>query len=144
MSVNRTMKTPLHDLAEDVSPNAPREYSQFWQLWREERFFECHEVLEHLWRETPDESRVFLNGLIHAAVALYQHRRGNAEGAARQLVRAREKLKYPAPLYARVDAEKLLRAVEVELESSLRVLAPPQKARLVQLQQTVKERLARE
>ena len=137
------MTTSLLEIAEDVSPDAPREYSQFWQLWREEKFFECHEVLEHLWRATPDESRVFLNGLIHAAVALYQHRRGNAEGAARQLVRAREKLKYPPPIYARVEAETLLRAVEIELEDSLRVLAPPQKVRLAQLQHQVKERLAR-
>ena len=137
------MKTPLQDCAEEVSPKAPREYSQFWELWREENFFECHEVLEGLWRATPDESRVFLNGLIHAAVAIYQHRCGNAEGAARQLVRAREKLRFPPPIYARVDAKKLLRAVEIELEGSLRVLAPPQKERLAQLQRTVKQRLAR-
>ncbi len=134
----------LEELAENVAESAPREYSQFWQLWREEKFFECHEVLEDLWRATPDESRIFLNGLIHAAVAIYQHRRGNAEGAARQLVRARAKLKYPPPLYAQVNAAELAHAVEEELESSLRVLAPSQKARLEKLQREVKQRLVRE
>jgi predicted metal-dependent hydrolase len=132
----------LEAFAENVAADAPREYSRFWDLWRKGRFFECHEELETLWCATPGPERVFLNGLIHAAVAAYQHRRGNAEGAARQLVRARVKLKSVPPHYAKVDANALVGAVAREVESSLRVLAPAQNARLAKLEIEVEKRLA--
>lgn len=137
------MKAPrLEECAENALEDAPHEYARFWELWREGEFFACHEELEVLWRRTPDSSRIFLNGLIHAAVAVYQHRRGNAEGAARQLVRARVKLKSTPPIYAKIDAELLCEAVAQEIASSLRVLAPSQKARLLQLEAEIEKRLA--
>jgi len=50
-------------------------------LFNHHRFFECHEVLEQLWRQTSGQPRDFYNGLIQAAVACYHWSRGNLAGA---------------------------------------------------------------
>lgn len=50
-------------------------------LFNREEFFECHEVLEEPWRETEPPDKIFLKGLIHAAVSLYQYQRKNSHGA---------------------------------------------------------------
>ena len=50
-------------------------------LFNHHRFFECHEVLEQLWRDTTGRPRDFYKGLIQAAVACYHWSRGNLAGA---------------------------------------------------------------
>ena len=127
-----------------VPPDAPIEYSQFWQLWSEEKFYEFHEVLEELWRGTPSRERWFLNGLINCAVAVYQHRRGNAVGAARQLLRAQVKLRPFQPLHNGVDVEGLLHGVAQEIETSLQTLSEAQRAQWPAVEQSIIERMARD
>ena len=105
-----------------LAKDAPPQLRAFWNLWQSEEFFACHEVLEELWRVTSGPRRLFYNGLIHAAVAIYQHRRGNAVGAARQWERTKSKLLPFAPEYDDVDVETLLRVVELEIAPSLRRL----------------------
>ena len=105
-----------------VAKDAPPQLLTFWELWQCEEFFACHEVLEDLWRQTTGPRRTFYNGLIHAAVAMYQQRRGNAVGAARQMVRAQVKLAPFVPEFDDVDVESLLRLVEAEIAPSLRRL----------------------
>jgi len=124
-----------------VPEGAPAAYVRFWQLWGEERFFACHEVLEELWRQTPGPDRWFYNGLIHCAVALYQHRRGNAVGAARQWVRARAKLRAFRPCYRGVHINGLLEGVERAIEPSLNALSPAHRARLAALEESVRRRM---
>ncbi len=110
--------------------DAPPQLREFWELWQNEEFFACHEVLEELWRQSAEPKRRFYNGLIHAAVAIYQHRRGNPVGAARQWVRAQVKLAPFAPEYDDVNVELLLRAVEMEIAPSLRRLDESEERRL--------------
>ena len=127
-----------------TSPDAPIEYSMFWQLWREERFFECHEVLEELWKRTKTRERWFYNGLIHCAVSIYQHRRGNAIGACRQLVRAQVKLRAFAPRFGGVEIALLLSFVENEIASSLSQTSDVQRASWPALRTHIEERMARD
>lgn len=124
-----------------VPPDAPELYRQFWQLWREEQFFACHEVLEALWRSVPGAERWFYNGLLHCAVAIYQHRRGNGVGAARQLARAQAKLAPFRPLYYGVDVDSLLAGVERALTDSLAQLSPHQRAQLDGVRQAAQRRM---
>jgi predicted metal-dependent hydrolase len=71
----------------------PKEYAQFWRLWAQGEYFECHEVLEIAWRRETDVLRKrFLQGLIHCAVALVHVERKNSVGALGQLAKARAKL----------------------------------------------------
>ncbi len=51
------------------------------ELFNSQEFFACHDVLEDLWGETLCDEREFLQGLIHAAVALFHFTEGNLGGA---------------------------------------------------------------
>src|SRR5262245_17764644 len=46
-------------------------------LFNEKEYFECHEVIEDLWLDTPsdDKWRDLYKGVIQAAASLYQHDR---------------------------------------------------------------------
>ena len=115
----------------DIPANAAPEYLEFWRLWQESQFFDCHEVLEWLWRGSPrGPQRDFYHGLIHAAVTLYQHRRGNAVGAARQWERAQAKLAQFAPAFYGVSVDELLRSVGEEIAPSLHGLSEEQARRV--------------
>ena len=126
-----------------LADDAPLEYAEFWHLWRAEKFFECHEVLEDLWREERGVRRVFYNGLIHGAVAIYQHRRGNAIGACRQMMRARWKLELVPCKYLQVDCGEFLRCVEVEIASSLTQIDDAERACWPALQAATQSRMRR-
>lgn len=58
------------------------------------RYFEAHEALENPWLHATEPERTFLKGLIHVAVALYHHQRGNSHGAR---VKYRSALRYLEP-----------------------------------------------
>ena len=53
------------------------------ELFNEKEFFECHEVIEELWLETPQghPHRDLYKGVIQAAAAIYQFDRGILSGA---------------------------------------------------------------
>ena len=53
------------------------------ELFRKHEYFECHEVIEDLWLETPesDTHRDLYKGVIQAAAAIYQFERGILSGA---------------------------------------------------------------
>ena len=53
------------------------------ELFNEGEYFECHEVIEDLWLETPSEDlyRDLYKGVIQAAAAVYQFDRGILSGA---------------------------------------------------------------
>ena len=124
--------------------DAPGAYREFWSLWKAGRYFECHEVLEELWRSESGRQRVFHNGLINCAVALYQHERGNSEGAARQLERARIKLESFRPAHDGVEIDTLISGVEIAVAASLAQLTDAQRDRLLALAEIVKKRIERD
>jgi len=138
--VTGVLPYPVPPLPED----APEGYRRFWQLWSEEKFFACHEVLEEVWRTTWGEQRWFYNGLINCAVAIYQHRRGNAVGAVRQLCRAQVKLEPFRPRYYEVDIEGLLQGVEQSIALSWHSLNAAQRSQLAALRQSVQSRMAQD
>ncbi len=77
-----------------------------------ERFFEAHEVWEDLWQEYRQADRVFYQGLIHAAAALYHVQSGNRKGARSQLTKGIRKLTPFAPAYAGIDITRFLDRLE--------------------------------
>ena len=42
-------------------------YRGFFRCWNEQRYYEAHDVLEHLWLDTKSEDANFFKGLIQAA-----------------------------------------------------------------------------
>lgn len=79
------------------------------ELYRAGRFFECHEVLEELWTPMRGPHRLFLQALIHFAVAFYHQQRSNSLGAGRQLRKGLRKLAGYLPVYEGVDTATLHR-----------------------------------
>ncbi len=70
-------------------------------------FFEAHEVLEELWRDSRGEERLFLQSLIHFAVGYYHAEQGNAEGARLQLTKALQKIAGYLPAFGGIDTARL-------------------------------------
>lgn len=73
------------------------------QLFNEQDFFECHDVLEEIWAESFGDQKTFLQGLIQASVALFHFGNENFGGARKLYVSSRERLeRFPAE-YLGVD-----------------------------------------
>lgn len=70
-------------------------------------FFECHEVLEDAWLEETVPRKLFLQSIIHFAVAFYHEGRENPLGAIRQLRKGVAKLAPFLPVYEEVDTARL-------------------------------------
>lgn len=71
------------------------------------RWFEAHEELEAAWRAAATGERDFYQGLVHVAVAWYQHGRGNRVGTERQLEKALRRLAAYEPAHRGVDVAAL-------------------------------------
>jgi predicted metal-dependent hydrolase len=85
------------------------EFRRGIQLFNDEQFFECHEVLEEIWREAREPERTFLQALIHLAVSFYHYQNGNNVGAERQISKSLRKLSASLPQFAAVDTAALHR-----------------------------------
>lgn len=103
-------------------------------MWRQEKFWACHEALEEVWQREIEPRRSFLNGLIHGAVAIFQFRRGNWNGAARQLLRAQIKLEKHLPTRENLDLHAFLRGLEAEILPAFPLLSPQQHHSLAELE----------
>ncbi|HTE17815.1 MAG TPA: DUF309 domain-containing protein [Armatimonadota bacterium] len=97
-------------------------------LFNQGKYFEAHEVLEHAWLLAAEPDKTFLKGLIHAAVALYQYRRGNGHGARVKYGSCIGYLSGYHPRYAGVDVAELARQMDLffaELVALPKGSAPP-------------------
>ena len=54
-----------HAAAGDVAANPF--YRAFFRCWNEQRYYEAHDVLEHIWLDTTSEDANYFKGLIQAA-----------------------------------------------------------------------------
>ncbi len=100
---------------------ADHRYHEGLRLFREQRWFECHEVLEELWRETPrGPAREYLQGLIQLAVSLEHWRRENPRGAWGQWRKAQARLAGLPPDFEGVAVAELVDAFRA-LWSDLRL-----------------------
>src|ERR1700675_896631 len=86
------------------------------ELFNRQAFFECHEVLEELWKPTRGPRRLFLQSIIHLAVAFYHHQQRNPAGADRQLRKGLKKLAGYLPEHEAINTEKLYREALTFLE----------------------------
>jgi predicted metal-dependent hydrolase len=70
--------------------------SEFWaegiELFNADRFFDCHEVWEEVWKRASGAEKLFYQGMIQAAVAILHAERGNPRGARSTWDKARAKL----------------------------------------------------
>ena len=83
-------------------------YLEYFRLYREEKFFEAHEVLEGLWRETRGPERDFYQGLIQLAALLVHYQKGNLKGAQELFKSASGYLHPYLPHHQEVDLKQVL------------------------------------
>jgi predicted metal-dependent hydrolase len=61
-------------------------------LFNAGEYFECHEVLEDIWRAEPDPVRALYQGILQIGVAFHHLRRDNWRGAVKLLTGGSEKV----------------------------------------------------
>ncbi len=93
-------------------PVDPR-FKKGLKLFNEGEFFECHEVIEDLWLETPsdDPCRDLYKGVIQAAAAIYQFERGILSGAIGLYETSTAYLEKYKPEVLGLDVTKLIRGM---------------------------------
>lgn len=84
-------------------------YARGIELFNSGQYFECHEVLEEIWTVARGGRRLFLQALIHCAVAMHHYERANANGARLQMGKALKKLAGYLPIYGCLDTLTLYR-----------------------------------
>jgi hypothetical protein len=105
-------------------------YIGFFRCWNEQRYYEAHDVLEHLWLRTKSDDSNYFKGLIQAAggfVHLQKHyarpnhpKDGRRLHPAVRLFRLAEKNLSPyAPMRHRFDVAGLLHLIREQAEQIL-------------------------
>ncbi|MDG6989190.1 MAG: DUF309 domain-containing protein [Nitrososphaerota archaeon] len=115
---------PLADFEFTRDLSAPPEHkpepellSEARSLFNAERYWECHEVLEGIWRSKQGDEKRLLQGIILVCAAFVHHQKGEAEVAAGILRRAKPQVVYPFPRYGGFDLEALRANVETVLQT---------------------------
>ncbi|MBI4504761.1 MAG: DUF309 domain-containing protein [Chloroflexi bacterium] len=81
-------------------------------LFNAREFFECHEILELLWRAEPDAIRSLYQGIIQVGVAYFHLLRGNWWGAVKLLDAGLLRLRAFTPACHGVDVARLVHESE--------------------------------
>ena len=76
-------------------------------LFNAERYWECHEVLEGLWRQKQGDEKRTLQGLILVCAAYVHHQKGEEGVAVGVLGRAAKLLESPVQTYGAFDVTKV-------------------------------------
>src|SRR6185503_8745564 len=86
-------------MADDNDLHFEKIFAQGVALFNQKEFFECHDAFEELWQEERSERRLFLQGLIQAAVGCHHLSNGNTTGAISQYNKSLDKLRKYADDY---------------------------------------------
>lgn len=97
-----------------LDPHRRRElFNEGVELFNRGDFFDCHEVLEEIWRSTTPEPRDLFQGLIQVGVGMFHFfERRHPRVARRVLAKGRHRLEPFAPESHGLDLASLLAAVE--------------------------------
>jgi len=74
-----------------------------------ERFWECHEVLESVWKKTYEGEKDLVQGLILVAAALVHYQKNENDICLSIMSRAMEKLKNSAGIYHTINVDEFKR-----------------------------------
>ena len=103
-------KAPAHMTHEEVLSGAK-------DLFNAERYWECHEVLEGLWRQKNGEEKRLLQGIILVCAAFVHHQKGEDAVALGVLRRGATQLEFHGGEYGALDILRLKDHVQRALTS---------------------------
>ncbi|MEX2586457.1 MAG: DUF309 domain-containing protein [Actinomycetota bacterium] len=98
------------------------------RLLAEGDYFMAHETLEEHWIDAPESERDLLQALIHVAVGLLHHEKGNLKGAGLQFRKARRRIEGYPQTHETVDLEAVrdfLAGAENNLDGGVTLTPPP-------------------
>jgi predicted metal-dependent hydrolase len=81
----------------------PRQYLEGIEHFNTRRYFDAHEVWEEIWLHASDETKLFYQMLIQAAVGLHHYERGNMSGARGMFNNVISKLQQLPATYMSID-----------------------------------------
>lgn len=90
-------------------------------LFNAGEFFECHEILEDIWRAEADPVRFLYQGILQIDVGFHHLRRGNWRGAVNLLTRGIEKVRRFLPTCQGVDTAALTTQAEDCLDTLVKL-----------------------
>jgi len=116
----------------DGTTTLDRHYTGYFTAFNAQRYYEAHDILEHLWLRTEGEDRLFFQGLIQVAGAFVHLQKqflhpAHPKHATRMRPAVRlfhfgaEKLEPYAPQHLRLDVARVLllcHSLESEIEAS--------------------------
>ncbi len=114
------MKEPLLDPS---LPQAEKELLAiriYFDLYSQGQYYECHDVMEEIWMETPGPERKFFQGLLQCAIALHHWSNGNIQGARILYHEGTKKLQPFRPSHLGVDLEGYLIELAGKLPEKIR------------------------
>ncbi len=85
--------------------------------FNQRQFFTCHELLEEIWLEEPEDEKLFYQGLIQVAAAFHHQQHSNQTGLESLLRAGVEKLRRYPPAYRGVDLAALLATLDPWLDA---------------------------
>ncbi|MDH3443416.1 MAG: DUF309 domain-containing protein [Deltaproteobacteria bacterium] len=95
-------------------------------LFNEQRYFECHEVLETLYQETEAENKPFIEGLVQLAAAFRIFCEfGEVKGPVRMIHQALVRFENYQPMFLQVRVEKLSTGLEAWAKQAEASASPP-------------------
>lgn len=95
----------------------PRLLEEARRLFNDERYWECHEVLEGVWRAKQGVEKSLLQGIILVCAAFVHHQKGEEAVALGVMARAVKQLEYPEPEYGGFDVSDMKREVKEIIQS---------------------------
>jgi len=103
-------------------PDKAKTITEVRQLFNEERYWECHEILENLWRVLKGDEKILVQGIILVCAAFVHFQKNEADIALSMLQRYQSKLNWHDRLYEGVDLEKIRNGVAEIIRA--RILKP--------------------
>jgi uncharacterized protein len=92
-------------------------FSEARDYFNRERYWECHEVFEAIWRLKQGQEKRYLQGVILVCAAFVHHQKGEEEVALGVMRRAANQLDYPAKEYGGFSVPDLAARAREILES---------------------------
>jgi hypothetical protein len=87
------------------------------QYFNDEKYWECHEVLEGVWKKTHEGEKDLVQGIILVAAALVHYQKNENDICLSIMKRAMEKLSSSTGVYHEIDMDKFRKTTEKIISS---------------------------
>ena len=96
--------------------------SQGRSYFNDERFWECHEILEGVWKNIDGDEKKLVNGLILVAAGLVHYQKDEDDTCISIFKRALEKLENSKGMYYKINVDRIKKLV-IEIINSKEVVS---------------------